>query len=417
MITFSHPTGNQNVRHALLALEDEGLVSQFVTSVAAFPGNVWHRLSQTSLASEFSRRCFDTRVRNKTIQLPWRELGRMIAPRVGLRALTAHESGPFCIDRVYRAQDRAVADRLRSGKLSGVSAVYCYEDAALETFRAAKELDIRCIYDLPIGYWRSARRIQTEEAQRLPEWAATMPAIKDSDEKVARKDQELQLADTIIVASSFTAKTLGDVPFTLPESTVIPYGCPQAEDAGSGRGACEGRKLRVLFVGGLSQRKGLAYLFEAMETLGSSVELTIIGRKPNVECAPLEAGLRRYRWIESLPHDEILKEMRNHDVFVFPSLFEGFGLVITEALSQGLPVIATPNTCAPDILTDGEDGFIVPIRNSDAIAEKLELLSRDRARLVAMSDSAVAKGAAITWNAYRNRLVQAIHSGIAVDAA
>ncbi|WP_372722647.1 glycosyltransferase family 4 protein [Novipirellula sp.] len=407
MITLSHPTGNQNVRHALLALEDEGLVSQFATSVAAFPGNVWHRLSQTRFASEFSRRRFDTRVRDKTIQLPWRELGRMIAPRVGLGVLTAHESGPFCIDRVYRAQDRAIADRLRSGKLSGVSAVYCYEDAALETFRAAKELDIRCIYDLPIGYWRSARRIQTEEAQRLPEWAATMPAIRDSDEKVARKDQELELADTIIVASSFTAKTLGDVPFGLPEPIVIPYGCPQV-DVGNRHNSHKGKKLRVLFVGGLSQRKGLAYLFEAMNTLGSSVELTVIGRKPNVQCAPLEAGLRRHGWIESLPHDEILKEMRNHDVFVFPSLFEGFGLVITEALSQGLPVIATPNTCAPDILTDGEDGFIVPIRDSDAIAEKLELLSRDRDRLIAMSEAAVAKAAAITWDAYRNGLVQAI---------
>ena len=408
MIILSHPTGNQNVRQALHALEDAGLISDFTTSVAAFPGNLWDWLSRTGVASEFSRRRFDSRVRKRTTQYPWRELGRMIAPRIGLGRLASHESGPFCVDQVYQAQDLSISRRLRTGSMANVSAVYCYEDGALETFRAAKEQGVRCVYDLPIGYWRTARQIQSEEAERLPEWASTMRALADSDEKLARKDEELQLADSILVASSFTASTLEDAPFPLPAPVVIPYGCP-SNDSPRGAGSRNG-KLRVLFVGGLSQRKGLSYLFDAVDRLGESVQLTVIGRKPRAQCAPLEEALGRHRWIETLSHADILREMRSHDVFVFPSLFEGFGLVVTEALSQGLPVIATPHTCAPDILSEGVDGFVVPIRNSRSIAEKLEMLLRDRERLEAMSEAAKRKAAAVTWENYRCALIDAVRA-------
>jgi glycosyltransferase involved in cell wall biosynthesis len=106
-----------------------------------------------------------------------------------------------------------------------------------------------------------------------------------------------------------------------------------------------------------------------------------------------------------MPHDEILAQMREHDLFVFPSLCEGFGMVITEALSQGLPVITTPHTCGPDVISDGVDGFIVPIRNPQAIVEKVELLYRNRDRLEEMSLAALQKASQLTWGAYRSRLV------------
>ncbi len=105
--------------------------------------------------------------------------------------------------------------------------------------------------------------------------------------------------------------------------------------------------------------------------------------------------------------------MRAHDVLVFPSLFEGFGLVVTEALSQGTPVITTPHTCGPDVLTDGEDGFIVPIRDAQAIAEKLELLHRDRERLAAMSIAARKKAETLTWESYRRGIVAVVRETLA----
>ena len=98
--------------------------------------------------------------------------------------------------------------------------------------------------------------------------------------------------------------------------------------------------------------------------------------------------------------------MSRQDVLVFPSLFEGFGLVILEAMAQGLPVIATSHTAGPDLIEEGVDGFIVPIRSADAIAERLLLLARDRDRLSAMQQAAQGKARLHTWENYRGRVVQ-----------
>ena len=116
-------------------------------------------------------------------------------------------------------------------------------------------------------------------------------------------------------------------------------------------------------MGGLSQRKGLSYLLQAVKSLGSKIELTIVGRRVT-ECRALDAEFCVHRWIPSLSHGAVLEEMSRHDVFVFPSLFEGYALVILEAMSQGLPVITTPNTGAEHFVSNGEDGFIVPIRDA-----------------------------------------------------
>jgi glycosyltransferase involved in cell wall biosynthesis len=97
--------------------------------------------------------------------------------------------------------------------------------------------------------------------------------------------------------------------------------------------------------------------------------------------------------------------MARHDVLVLPSLHEGFGLVITEAMAQGLVVITTPHTAGLDLITDGIDGFLVPIRSPEAIEEKLVTL-RDPDRRRAMQEAARAKANTYTWENYRQRLVR-----------
>ena len=319
--------------------------------------------------------------------------------------LTRHERGMFSIDAVYRSLDRAAARRVAT--LGGLSAVYAYEDGAAATFRAARERGLRCIYDLPIGYWRVAHALYAEEREREPQWAVTLTGTLDSPEKLARKDEELAAADVVMVASSFTRKTIEAAPCPPKPVHVIPYGAPLSAPLEAAPRAREG-KLKVLFVGSLGQRKGLSYLLEAVAMLPHAVELTLVGAKTVENCVPLNEALARHRWIPSLPHDEILREMSRADVFVFPSLFEGFGLVLLEAMSQGLPIIATAHTAAPDLIEEGGSGFIVPIRSAQAIAEKLDLLARDSRLLSAMSHAARETAAGYTWEQYRARLSQAL---------
>ena len=115
-----------------------------------------------------------------------------------------------------------------------------------------------------------------------------------------------------------------------------------------------------------------------------------------------------------VPHAQLHGPDGHLDVLVFPSLFEGFGLVILEALSQGLPVIATPSTGAPDVLTDGEDGWIVPTRSSAAIQDRLQRLLDEPGLLSQMSERARETARSRSWATYRADLVQVLTASLPV---
>jgi glycosyltransferase involved in cell wall biosynthesis len=260
---------------------------------------------------------------------------------------------------------------------------------------------------LPIGYWRYGRKLLEEEAQVCPEWAATLVGNKDSEQKLIRKDDEIDHADAIYVASTFTKHTLSSAPVKSKPIFVIPYGAPPcASHSLAGRSEC--RPLRAIFVGSLSQRKGIGYLSDAIDALGQSVKLTLVGLQPTKACSALDRMVKRHRYIPSLPHSEILKEMRRHDVLIFPSLFEGFGLVLLEAMAQGLPVITTANTAGPDLITDGVEGFLVPIRSSQAIAEKLDLLQHQPMLVREMGARALVKAQEMSWRSYSAKFISTL---------
>jgi alpha-maltose-1-phosphate synthase len=400
MIILSHPTGNENVRQAALAFAEANLLEQFFTTINWNLGSAFDRILPPSLRESFRRRSFPEMVRCRTRSLPAREAARLFFGAIHLPLCSEHERGFLSIDAISAVLDRTVAAEIRDSE--NCKLVYAYEDCAVTTFAAAERHRIPRVYDLPIGYWRVGRGIFAEECEREPEWAPTLTGIRDSNEKLARKDEELRLATRVVVASTFTKSTLSEWPHQRPV-TVIPYGAPPVATNEIANG---GAKLRVLFAGSLGQRKGLSYALRAAELIGrENCELTLLGRKAAEGCRPLDQAVRAHRWLPSLSHARVLLEMRQHDVLIFPSLFEGFGLAITEAMSQGTPVITTAHTAGPDIIDDGVDGFIVPIRSAEAIAEKLGLLARDRERLRAMKISAREKAQRHSWENYRRALV------------
>lgn len=396
-----------NVRQNALALAEADQLAEFWTCLH-FDVRRWPwKLLPGRLLQRLDRRSFALPDPMAIHGHPWRELGRHGAAALGLHAFSEPCAGPLSVDAVYHSLDRRVARRMRVR--SDVTGVFCSEDGALETFRAAKAMGRRCFYELPMGYWRAARELLQEEAERQPAWAPTLVGNRDTPEKLDRKDEELALADAVLVASRFSRGTLAQAQATHAPVLVLPYRA--MDDAGGSSAAfahpprpVHGRKLRLLYVGSLTQRKGLSYLLEAVQALEGRVELTLIGRPPAAGCKPLEEAMQRHRWIASLPRDEILAEMRRHDLLMLPSLFEGFGLVLVEALSQGLPVIATDHSGAPDIIEDGREGFIVPIRSSDAMVQKLEMLDQDRERLAFMGENASRTASRLLWSDYRREL-------------
>jgi glycosyltransferase involved in cell wall biosynthesis len=331
------------------------------------------------------------------------ELCRNVFAKLGWDWAVRNEDGFASIDKVYADLDKSVARSLkrRSEKL-GLNAVYAFEDGALETFKKAKELGLICIYDLPIAYWETGRILMQQEADRLPEWSQTLAGgVTDSPEKLERKSEELRLADVVVVAGKFV---LDSLPSWAKDKKVIvsPFGSPEPGPATS---KDTDRPLRVLFVGSMGQRKGLGDLFAAVKMLDpAKIELVTIGNL----LAPLEFyahDFANFRYEKVRPHGQLLELMRSCDVFCLPSIVEGRALVMQAAMSQGLPLIITPNTGGEDLIIEGETGYLVPIRSPEEIAERLIWFINHRDETVKMGEKARAHAASYTWQIYGDLII------------
>lgn len=399
-VLLAHPTGNANVRAALRGLYRAGLLERFVTTVSVAPEGALFKWAPTALQRELGKRTYPDLPRSLVRQLPYRELARLVALRLGWAAPTRHENGWASVDAVYRGVDRAVAGDIRHGRLKA-GAVYAYEDGALETFQAAGERGLSRFYELPIAYWRAVQSLLAEEAELQPAWAITLDGLHDSSAKLARKDGEIELADTVIVPCTYARECLTRYQaMDVARIHLLPYGAPVVAECARAPRNRPSEPLRIIYLGNLRQRKGISYLLEAVERLGQAHRLTLVGSRPEAHCPPLERALERHRWVPHVPHAEALDLIRQHDVMVFPSLCEGFGLVILEAMAQGVPVITTPHTGGPDVIEDGVDGFIVPIRDPDAIADRLARLADVQGLLQVMGEAARRKAELWGWDRY-----------------
>jgi len=388
MIAVSHPTGNTFVRALLEGLEKEGRLVRFFTTVAGGKRRAYPIPAERIETS------------------PLREITRLALGRFGT-PLTRHETGWASVDAVYRALDRRVAQWVNS-ETRGIQWVYAYEDGALATFRAARAAGVRRAYELPIAYWETTRRLLREEAARLPEWEPTLGSTRDSDEKIARKTEELDLAERVICPSRFV---LESVPERARDRCVMaPFGSPNGVNHKETQRARRKGSLRVLFAGAMTQRKGLADLFKAMKLLRrTDIELVVMGSA----IAPMEFYRKQFDgfiYEPPRPREAVLKLMASCDVLVLPSIVEGRALVQQEAMSRGLPLIATRNAGGEDLIEEGRTGFLVPIRAPEEIAGRLERLADDRELLEAMSEAARKAAARRTWEAYAAGISAALRS-------
>ncbi|MGO8759785.1 MAG: glycosyltransferase family 4 protein [Terracidiphilus sp.] len=405
-VLLSHPTGNQNVRNALQSFHEHGMLAEFWTTIAWNQESKWKRILPAGLRAQLARRAFPEAPRESIRYVPSREIVRLGLRDSFLSGILGSGERPFSINGVYRHFDAQVARRVRTAELD---AVYAYEGGALKTFREARRRGIPALYEQPSSYWYWVRRLLSEEAERNPEYAGVLPNLSDSAGHLQWKDEELALADYVFVPSEHVRRTLAGA---VPEEKirVIQYGAPAVRPRRK-VSPDPARPLRVLFVGLLAQHKGIGYLLEAVGTLGSEVELTLVGRRLRPH-PRVDAACNRWRWFESLPNSEVLGLMQEADVLVLPSLTEGCALVVLEALACGLPVIVTPNTGSLEFVRDGREGFVVPICRSDAIADRLHALHSDRELLAAMSRRAQAAAAEKSWGRYRQDLADAVRAAL-----
>lgn len=236
------------------------------------------------------------------------------------------------------------------------------------------------------------------------EWELNLPP-----EDFQRLVAETTMPAVTLAASSFTRKSLVDHGTPAESIQVVPYGIDlQKFEPGSVRQRSTAAPLKLLFVGRINQRKGIKYLLQAIALLpDADLELTVCGRVLDGLDLFQQAG-SRVRIRPSVSADELVAAYQDADLFVLPSIAEGFGQVLLEALACGLPILATTHTAAPDLIEDGREGFIVEPRRPDQLADRIDWALKHRDELLVMRKAARLCAQRFPWSRFHHGVDQAV---------
>jgi glycosyltransferase involved in cell wall biosynthesis len=275
--------------------------------------------------------------------------------------------------------------------------------AGLKTGILVKNRGGRYICDRGSAHIRFVQRILAEEFKR---WGQDFPEI--DPRAVAREEREYLLADLITVPSSFAAKSFLDWGIPVERVQAIPYGvelerfCKVAEPPRD--------SFEVLFVGSVSFQKGVPYLLEAFKGIKrSNKRLRVVGAVQG-EMARFLRGknTEKVEFLGPIGQSRLVSIMSTSHVLVLPSIQDGFGMVLSQAMACGCPVICSQNTAGEDLVVHGRDGYVIPIRSSEKIRDRLEQLSQDPQLQHRMSEAAVRRVQLLGgWDDYGAAFAQA----------
>jgi glycosyltransferase involved in cell wall biosynthesis len=398
-IIISH-SGKQHSYYVAKALLGLGLLKKFYTS--SYISNTAFQRMIYALDLSFLSRRFLTGLGGSYVQAAWSyEIKELIYRRL---KGNNHEINELVFERDIKF-DLDLSKKLP--KLS-YDVFWGFQGSCHNCLATSNKLGKESICEMTIAHLPFAKRILEEEARLQPEWADSIDFASFPAQYEKRLTEEPLIAKKVIAISSFLKKTLVQEGVEAEKVSVVPLGFDATAVAFEEETtSIANRPLRLLYAGRITQRKGLKYLLEAIQSFNKSdVELHIIGNiYGSGEAFKKYSSL--YTYSKGVSQLELFKMYKNYDALVFPSVLEGFGLVTVEAMGAGLPVITTPHTNATEVIRDGINGFVVPIRDSKAIADAIgRLRNMDNASFQQMRLEARKTALQYTWDAHTNKISQ-----------
>jgi starch synthase len=236
-----------------------------------------------------------------------------------------------------------------------------------------------------------------------------IPFVGIDPRTTAREESEYEEADCITVPSTFVYRTFVEQGVSANKLRLLPYGVNLSRFQPVDKP--DSQRFDILFVGGMSLRKGVQYLVQAYQKIKHPAKsLTFVGAPSKSLIKTLTAlGL----WpsdailLGHMPQAELKKVMSRSHVLVLPSIEDGFGLVMAQAMACACPVVASKHTGAEDLITDGEDGFIVPVRDVSALTDKLQQLADELKLRDEMGEKALQKVESLDgWCNYGDKAIK-----------
>jgi glycosyltransferase involved in cell wall biosynthesis len=302
---------------------------------------------------------------------------------------------------IFELYDRHAARHLMAASDIFVGLSGC----SLYSLRRARRLGAKTVLERGSSHMLYQRKIITEEYRRFGlEKTVVHPKV------VERELTEYQEADYISIPSHFVKETF--VQQGIPAAKLIqtPYGVDLSNFHPIPK---QDKVFRIIHCGGLSIRKGVPYLLQAFSELRlKDAELWLIGSmteeiKPFLQKFSSPAIVHK----GPFPEKDLFRYYSQGSVFCLVSIEEGLAMVQAQAMACGLPVICTTNTGGADLVREGRDGFILPIRDVEAIKEKILYFYENPEAARSMGESARRRVAAgFSWSDYGRRMIAAYQS-------
>lgn len=307
----------------------------------------------------------------KVISEPWLEARRRFAQRV----LHSH-----CQDvGVATAFARAVA---RSIVSSDADILVGWSGASLEAIAPAQARGLKVVIERGSSHIDHQARVLSEAFAKA---GITAPAI---DPVVAARERaEYEAADAICVPSELAAQSFVDAGVPREKMIVNPLGVDAVRFHLADRPPRNARP-RVLCSGNVGIRKGAPTLITASEKLQGAVEVVFAGPIGGDIERPEPGALAWVHFAGAVPNNDMPERYRQSDIFCLPSIEEGFGMAVLEAMASGLPVVVSDRVGACDLVQNGVCGFIVPADDPDALAARLYELAEDEDKRLRMGQAA-----------------------------
>lgn len=291
-----------------------------------------------------------------------------------------------------------------STRLPQANIFYSWTHHALWSLRAAHRKGMITVVERANAHPLTYQRLLHQEYARRGLTPRTYPHHPWAMKKLLR---ELDETDFIAVTSQFTKQSLLEhgiaetrillTPLGVDTTHYVPAATPPPDDT-----------FRVVYVGQICIRKGIHYLLDAWQRLGlKQAELILVGDVVAELQADVQCALAQNSTITLRPYaDDPVPVYQEATICICPTLEDGFGLVVLEAMACGVPVIITAHTGAKDCVRPNLDGFIIPPYSAEAIADTLAYCSQHRATLHAMGRQARQQAEQFPWARYQDGIVQ-----------
>jgi glycosyltransferase involved in cell wall biosynthesis len=277
-----------------------------------------------------------------------------------------------------------------------------WSSASLEAIAVARRLGMRVVLERGSTHILHQTEVLAAEYARLGLGHVPTPPVI-----IERELQEYEEADAIVVPTRFAASTFTDRGVPAGKLIINPLGV-DAVRFDSPSNVNDG-KPRVLFVGQVGVRKGVAYLLEAFAPMSRRAELHLVGPiESDFEKVLARAPMEGVTVHGPLSEGALMRAYRTADIFCLPSIEEGFGMVLGEAMASGLAIVATEITGARELVVGGREGLLVPPADVPALRAALTAIIDDPEARARMKEAARARvGVGYSWDDYAARAIAA----------